>query len=91
MTRGHDSGRASADEAFEKETLRFLADVHRFAASLTRDASDADDLVQETYLRAYRAPVDYPAPSHPTPLCSNPSSSPSPHSPPRSPHPTPQT
>ncbi len=29
--------------------------VHRFALSLTRNAADADDLVQETYLRAYRS------------------------------------
>lgn len=29
--------------------------VARFALSLTRDRSDADDLVQETYLRAFRA------------------------------------
>jgi RNA polymerase sigma-70 factor (ECF subfamily) len=32
-----------------------MADVYRFALSLTRDVSDAEDLVQETYLRAFRA------------------------------------
>lgn len=31
-----------------------LADVARFALSLTRSRADADDLVQETYLRAFR-------------------------------------
>jgi RNA polymerase sigma-70 factor (ECF subfamily) len=29
--------------------------VHRFALSLTRDESDADDVVQDTFLRAYRS------------------------------------
>jgi RNA polymerase sigma-70 factor (ECF subfamily) len=29
--------------------------VHRFALSLTRDESDADDIVQDTFLRAYRS------------------------------------
>lgn len=51
------NGRAvSLDAAkFEQETLRFLPDVLRFARSLSRDASKAEDLVQETYLRAYMA------------------------------------
>jgi RNA polymerase sigma-70 factor (ECF subfamily) len=43
------------DEAFEREALPWLDDVYRFALSLTRDESDADDVVQETYLRAYRS------------------------------------
>jgi len=29
--------------------------VHRFALSLTRDECDADDVVQDTFLRAYRS------------------------------------
>lgn len=53
MTQGTPLG-ASAD-AFERETVRFLPDVRRFAQSLTRDPVEADDLVQETYLRAFRA------------------------------------
>ena len=43
------------DARFEAEALPFLDDVYRFALSLTRDASDADDVVQETFLRAYRS------------------------------------
>lgn len=39
-------------DAFELLTIPFLADVARFARSLTRDAARADDLVQETYLKA---------------------------------------
>ena len=41
------------DRAFEAEALRWFPEVTRFALSLTRDEADADDLVQETYLRAY--------------------------------------
>lgn len=43
-----------SDADFERETLDCLGDVLRFAKSLARGASDAEDLVQETYLRAYR-------------------------------------
>lgn len=41
--------------AFEKEAIPWIDDVYRFALSLTRDESDADDVVQDTYLRAYRS------------------------------------
>lgn len=43
------------DARFQEEALRWLPQVTRFALSLTRDESDAEDLVQETYLKAYRA------------------------------------
>lgn len=48
-------GDAGCDAAFEREALPWLDDVYRFALSLTRDDADADDVVQETYLRAYRS------------------------------------
>lgn len=41
--------------AFETEALRWAPDVRRYAFSMTRDDADADDIVQETYLRALRA------------------------------------
>ena len=41
--------------AFEQEALPWIDDVYRFALSLTRDESDADDVVQDTFLRAYRS------------------------------------
>jgi RNA polymerase sigma-70 factor (ECF subfamily) len=43
------------DAAFESEALPWIDDVYRFALSLTRDESDADDVVQDTFLRAYRS------------------------------------
>jgi RNA polymerase sigma-70 factor (ECF subfamily) len=46
---------ATRDEEFAREALPWLDDVYRFAVSLTRDPSDAEDVVQETYLRAYRS------------------------------------
>ena len=47
--------RQERDQSFEKEALPWLNDVYRFALSLTRDEANAEDVVQETYLRAYRS------------------------------------
>jgi len=44
-----------AREGFDREVLAWMDDVYRFAMSLTRDATQAEDLVQETYLRAFRS------------------------------------
>jgi RNA polymerase sigma-70 factor (ECF subfamily) len=46
---------STGDEAFEQEALPWLDDVYRFALSLTRDEADAEDVVQDTFLRAYRS------------------------------------
>lgn len=46
---------AQRDAEFAREALPWLDDVYRFALSLTRDDADADDVVQETFLRAYRS------------------------------------
>src|SRR5689334_5626431 len=40
---------------FEREAIPWIDDVYRFALSLTRDESDADDVVQDTFLRAFRS------------------------------------
>lgn len=42
------------DRSFAAAALPLLPMVARVAQALTRDAADADDLVQETFLRAYR-------------------------------------
>jgi RNA polymerase sigma-70 factor, ECF subfamily len=51
----YQTGDTERDEAFERAALPWLDDVYRFALSLTRDEADADDVVQETFLRAYRS------------------------------------
>jgi RNA polymerase sigma-70 factor (ECF subfamily) len=43
------------DRQFRSEALRWLPEVTRFALSLERDDADADDLVQDTFLKAYEA------------------------------------
>lgn len=40
---------------FEREVLPLTGDLRRRAYAYTRNAADADDLVQETLLKAYRA------------------------------------
>lgn len=41
-------------QGFEQQALPHLESVGAFALSLTRNEADADDLVQETFLRAFR-------------------------------------
>jgi RNA polymerase sigma-70 factor (ECF subfamily) len=47
--------KSERDTSFQREALPWLDDVYRFALSLTRDATDAEDITQETFLRAYRS------------------------------------
>lgn len=50
---------ASRDASFTSEALPWLPHVARFARALARDPVDAEDLVQETFLRAYAAWATY--------------------------------
>jgi len=55
-TRAAGDGRgAGTDEAFAAEALSFIDSLYGTALRLTRRAQDAEDLVQETYLKAFRA------------------------------------
>ena len=47
------SGQVASDE-FEAEALRHLDALYRTALRMTRSEADAEDLVQETYIRAFR-------------------------------------
>jgi len=50
----HDYNRNQQIEIFEKEFLPHLNAMYNFAYRLTFDEDDANDLVQDTYLKAYR-------------------------------------
>lgn len=50
-----DTAPAADHAAFSALALGAMDDVYRFARSLTRDVTDAEDVVQETYLRAFRS------------------------------------
>ena len=45
----------AAQDRFERDALPFLDQLYAAAMRMTRNPSDAEDLVQETYLKAYAA------------------------------------
>lgn len=47
-------GVESRDERFEAVALTHMASIYRSALYMAKDESDAQDLVQDTYLRAYK-------------------------------------
>jgi RNA polymerase sigma-70 factor (ECF subfamily) len=47
--------RADGEKSFEEEAVPHLETVFRVAVRLTRNEHEAEDLVQETYLKAYKA------------------------------------
>jgi RNA polymerase sigma-70 factor (ECF subfamily) len=47
------SGKNTRLKTFEQIALPYLKDLYNFARKLTKSESDAEDLTQETYLRAF--------------------------------------
>ncbi len=45
----------AAPDAFEQEALSYLDALYRTGLRMTRSEADAEDLVQETYIRAFRS------------------------------------
>jgi RNA polymerase sigma-70 factor (ECF subfamily) len=50
-----DHGSAGSDEAFAREALTYVDSLYGTALRLTRRPADAEDLVQDTYLKAFRS------------------------------------
>ena len=66
FSRGRLARVGDRDERFEAEALPHLRSLYGTAYRMTRNAHDAEDLVQETFLRAYRAFDRYePGHEHP--------------------------
>lgn len=57
MRRRASAGEVTPEDArrFEEEALAFAGPLYGAALRMTRNAADAEDLVQETYLRAFRS------------------------------------
>src|SRR5437868_14708490 len=47
--------KVARDRAFEREGLPWSDDLYRFALSLSHDLVDAEVVVQDTFLRAYKS------------------------------------
>lgn len=52
--RNKELSKVERDALFEKEFMPLIDSLYNFAYRLTLDEDDANDLVQETYLKAYR-------------------------------------
>src|SRR5215213_833934 len=50
-----DDAAAESDDGFAREALSYIDSLYGTALRLTRRPADAEDLVQETYLKAFRA------------------------------------
>jgi RNA polymerase sigma-70 factor, ECF subfamily len=53
------AGAAAADDAFAAEALSYIDSLYGTAMRLTRRPADAEDLVQDTYLKAFRSAAQF--------------------------------
>ena len=49
------AGEGERQRQFSEQAMEFMPQLYTAALRMTRNAADAEDLVQETYLKAYRA------------------------------------
>ena len=54
-----DDPAAGSDDGFAREALSYVDSLYGTALRLTRRPADAEDLVQETYLKAFRATAQF--------------------------------
>src|SRR5881227_2689531 len=55
------------DRSFERLYRRHVADVYRYALAICRNATDAEDVTQTTFMNAYRAVQSGEQPRKPGP------------------------
>ncbi|HXG56263.1 MAG TPA: sigma-70 family RNA polymerase sigma factor [Vicinamibacterales bacterium] len=55
LTGGSAPGTTADDDPFAREALSYVDSLYGTALRLTRRAADAEDLVQDTYLKAFRS------------------------------------
>ena len=53
------ASKSSLDEAFSREALSYVDSLYGTALRLTRRPADAEDLVQDTYLKAFRSAAQF--------------------------------
>src|SRR6266481_9881804 len=58
---GREDALSDRENAFAEEAIGYLDTLYRGALRLTRDAAQAEDLVQDTYVRALRYQASYQA------------------------------
>ncbi len=59
ISAGWGGAKPSADEAFAREALSYVDSLYGTALRLTRRPADAEDLVQDTYLKAFRSAAQF--------------------------------
>src|SRR5262245_43890383 len=56
---GSTAGPAGAEDSFAREALSYINSLYGTALRLTRRPADAEDLVQDTYIKAFRSSAQF--------------------------------